>query len=193
MSRLITQAKDGNLDGVIWELDNGASVNERDTGHDTALTWASYHGHAEVVRVLLERGADATVANVHGWTPLKLATRYGGAETAQLLQDHLEAPKTKPWVKLSNEAIANVENYPAIRQSLTHIFNFKTRERITIARNLDNTAQSMAPAVSFDSISRVALEEALAQFKKLGGTADEGYVLPGETGLSKPKIKAPGP
>ena len=40
---------------------------------DTALEMASYFGHVEVAKLLLEAGADATISDKYGHTPLSLA------------------------------------------------------------------------------------------------------------------------
>ena len=47
---------------------------DRDENGRTALHRASESGQANVVRWLLEKGADVTAVDVHGYTPLLLAT-----------------------------------------------------------------------------------------------------------------------
>jgi ankyrin repeat protein len=46
---------------------------------------AAYHGHAELVRALLERGADANQANDRGQTPLAGAVFKGADEVVRAL------------------------------------------------------------------------------------------------------------
>ena len=56
---------------------NGRNVNERDANGDTAMHLAADYGHAEVLRVLVELGADKEAKNAAGLTAsvwLSLAT-----------------------------------------------------------------------------------------------------------------------
>jgi uncharacterized protein len=80
---------------VRWLLDKGAGINERAEGGWTAVWLACHKGHAPVVRLLLERGADPTFNNCWGQTPLRIACP--GAphlEVVQLLLGHPGARAT---------------------------------------------------------------------------------------------------
>ncbi len=41
---------------------------------------ASRNGHAEVVKILLENGAEVNLQNKNGWSALMMASQYGHAE-----------------------------------------------------------------------------------------------------------------
>ena len=47
--------------------------------------WARFFGHVEVVRFLVERGADINKANNVGQTPLMIAVRHGHSEIVEIL------------------------------------------------------------------------------------------------------------
>ncbi|KAK1839120.1 ankyrin repeat protein [Colletotrichum chrysophilum] len=69
-SALVSSAKYGSSDGMMWALENGADVNQTEVAKSkdsrwmplhhgmTALHWASYHCDLDTMRVLLDRGAD---------------------------------------------------------------------------------------------------------------------------------------
>jgi len=62
-------------------------INEADAEFGaTALHWAALRGHAEVVRVLISYGADLTVTNKEGETPLRVATRANRSQVVELLR-----------------------------------------------------------------------------------------------------------
>jgi ankyrin repeat protein len=51
------------------------TVNHRDRGGKTALWWSCYYGRRGVARALLESGADPTIADDPGTTPMAIATQ----------------------------------------------------------------------------------------------------------------------
>ena len=68
-------ARKGDAEAVKKLLDEGVDVNTRFRYDATALFYACDHGHLEVVKVLLERGADMSIKDTfYGFTPLALAT-----------------------------------------------------------------------------------------------------------------------
>jgi ankyrin repeat protein len=68
-------ARKGDVVAVKKLLDEGVDVNTKFRYGATAIFYASDHGHVEVVKVLLEKGADLTLKDTfYGFTPLMLAT-----------------------------------------------------------------------------------------------------------------------
>jgi ankyrin repeat protein len=83
---LMTAARTGTLDAVRLLLAWGANVDaqERVKGQ-TALHWAIWQGHTDVVHALVEAGASTTLASHSGFTPLLFAVREGNIDAVQLL------------------------------------------------------------------------------------------------------------
>src|SRR6476620_946386 len=68
-------ARKGDAAAVKKLLDEGVDVNTKFRYNATALFYACDHGHLEVVKVLLDRGADMYIkVTFYGFTPLALAT-----------------------------------------------------------------------------------------------------------------------
>ena len=67
-------ARKGDAAAVKRLLDEGVDVNTKFRYGTTALFFACDHGHVDVVKVLLDKGADLTVKDsFYGFTPLMLA------------------------------------------------------------------------------------------------------------------------
>jgi ankyrin repeat protein len=54
----------------------------------TPLDRAACQGHPDVVRLLIERGAEVDSRDERRWTPLHFASRYGQLEVSRVLVDH---------------------------------------------------------------------------------------------------------
>ncbi|HEV7222017.1 MAG TPA: ankyrin repeat domain-containing protein [Pirellulales bacterium] len=54
----VNAAMRGDVAGVQRHLNSGVPVDVQSLGNMTAMRWACFNGHAEVVRVLLAHGAD---------------------------------------------------------------------------------------------------------------------------------------
>lgn len=162
------------------------------TNGRTPLHWAVDKDHGRVIEFLLEKGARTDIADKTGKTPAKLACAKGLTHLAKLFQ-----PKTSPppavdpaappsaaeeaWIMAGKGRIAHAGTYPEIGRKLTEVFNFESRERIVIAENLKTGAETLTPPESFDTVNEDALRRALAEFRRLGGEAEEDFVLGGRT------------
>ncbi|GMU19396.1 MAG: hypothetical protein AMXMBFR12_05880 [Candidatus Babeliales bacterium] len=67
---LIHAAADNNLKKVQLLLKAGANVDKQDKGGITALWWAVYHINYDMVKALVEAGADVNITTVGGGKPL---------------------------------------------------------------------------------------------------------------------------
>ena len=78
-------ARNGDAGGLAGLLKDGLAVDARDEKGNTLLMLASYHGRAEVVKLLLDAGAAVDLRNDKGQTPLGGVAFKGHADIARLL------------------------------------------------------------------------------------------------------------
>jgi len=81
----MTASMFGKTSTASFLLGMGALHHLTDINGDTALHWASYKGHPELIRLLLYSGADLTKADNFGSTPLHLAALSGNAKCVEIL------------------------------------------------------------------------------------------------------------
>ena len=82
--RIVETGEMGELEAVLPRAD----INARNEHGMTALMRAAYHGHVEMVRVLLEHGADPNITRNDNFTALSLAAFFGHAEIVDTLMAH---------------------------------------------------------------------------------------------------------
>ena len=88
-SELVQGAMFGNVKKVTKALQEGAEVDGLAPNNImTALMWASYKGHSQIVKILLDEGADADNRNKSGMTALMYAARKGRFKVIKILLDH---------------------------------------------------------------------------------------------------------
>ena len=64
------------------------SNNRKDEDGNTLLRKAILKEQTDMIRVLIDNGADVNKANKYGHTPLDLVPREGHVEIAKILRDH---------------------------------------------------------------------------------------------------------
>ena len=86
LTPLMTAARTGSAGVVRALVGHGADVNAltRET-RSSALMWAVSEPHPEIVRLLLDAGADPHLSTTKGFTPLMFAARNGDVATAEAL------------------------------------------------------------------------------------------------------------
>jgi ankyrin repeat protein len=84
---LYRAAGDGNSTKVAALLEDGVDVDGRTRSGSYALNAAAVENEVEVMRILIDHGANPNVQNSQGDTPLICATKYAGGKstTVELL------------------------------------------------------------------------------------------------------------
>ena len=83
---VMTCAGTGSVAAVRLLIAGGADVNAKEPSqHQTALMWAAAEKHPDVVKTLIDHGADLQARTKKGFTALHFAARAGDIETGRLL------------------------------------------------------------------------------------------------------------
>jgi ankyrin repeat protein len=80
----------GRTEVVRLLLENGADADVKSTDNEskgtTALMSAAYNGYAEIVMLLIDKGAELNAENMYGYTALKSASSKGHTVIVELLK-----------------------------------------------------------------------------------------------------------
>ena len=90
-AKLLRAAMNGNIASAYTALIDGANINATNHGR-TPLIWASASGHLEIVKLLIEKGADVNAKSTDGWanstdgwTALYWASKHDHPDIVRLL------------------------------------------------------------------------------------------------------------
>ncbi|XP_062503165.1 uncharacterized protein LOC134180096 isoform X2 [Corticium candelabrum] len=104
-------AHDGQLEHVKQLLAVGVDVNARDGSEkaNTALHFAASYANADMINCLCEHGADTTVLNGEGLTPLQDAMKRGDSSIIKALVEYdIRQRRSQPAVNQSSPAVSAV-------------------------------------------------------------------------------------
>jgi hypothetical protein len=113
-------ADSGEIDDLEAVLSR-ADINARNEHGMTALMRAAYHGRVQLVRVMLEHGADPNVTRNDNFTALSLAAFFGHAEIVDILMQHGAKTDVATRFGTSPQIWAKARSYGDVARSLeTH-------------------------------------------------------------------------
>jgi len=185
-------------DGLKCLLEKDVSINAADHEGATPLHVAAARGDQEVVKLLLQHGANATILTKEGKSVGDYAEAQGHEYLAQvlraesrrherLLAERAAAQKRAedPWTLLAPDRVSLTTVEKKIGYKLTEVFNFNARVYTQIAHNLQTKAEAVS-VKSFDEFAdKTHLEKAHDALLRLGGTAPRQKIY--HAGLEKPR------
>lgn len=130
--QLLEAAGKGDILAASALLELGADPNANASGSDSPLWLAAQHGHAELAKLLLAKGADINAGQdpCDDNHPIKAAIASGNASLFQLLvgDTNLEIPKVAESLFLAAVAAGNVPVTAELLERTTININWCTRQ-----------------------------------------------------------------
>ncbi len=150
INSLMSAVASNDLNGVKFFAKAGrVLINQKNLGGATSLHLACREGNFEIVKVLIENGADVNVVDNEGWTPLMRAALAGNQNiTALLLDQKAIASKTNLTGEsaIIHAALSNCneclnfmfEKFDFIQNMDIRLLKEQLTEAFVIARNHEN-------------------------------------------------------
>ncbi|XP_045462271.1 protein phosphatase 1 regulatory subunit 12B isoform X9 [Harmonia axyridis] len=118
----------------------------------TPLHVACAKGYTDVLKVLLQCGADLDAQDVDGWTPLHAAAHWGQKEVCQLLAENLADMDTKNYVGQTAFDLADTDVF---RYYLEDLKKKQNKEDLTMKRQAKKRVELQDRIIETDTPSKV--------------------------------------
>lgn len=103
---IVEYARRGLIEKVIECIERGDDVNDRDYLGDTALIIAARDHNLEMVKILIEAGADCNVKGLSNLSPLNYAKIYKNNEMKEYIEEHIaNSIRSKEFEKMEDKFI----------------------------------------------------------------------------------------
>jgi hypothetical protein len=168
ISTLMSATANNDVDGVKFFSKAGALVvNQRNKGGATSLHIACREGNFEIVKTLIDNGANVNIADNEGWTPLMRASLAGKKEIIEILlkngakanllnslnESALIHATTSKCIKCIEEII---ENGNLIKNMDILVLKSQIADAFLIARSQENKGSQGVLESFLDYTSRMA-------------------------------------
>lgn len=164
-----------------------AFLNMQGRSGTTLMHIAASVGQQDVVALLLEKGADPHIRNRDNHMPYYLALKNGHPDIAKQLEPSSHKSQAAGWYRLSGERVAEVVVDEAIGYRLTEIFNFETRERLSIAQNVVTNVETRETKGFDDITDKTVLQRAHDAYEAAGGAISRETVY--GRSIGKPQLR----
>jgi uncharacterized protein len=140
--KLIEVVKSNDRSAAIELIESGADVNQQDEQGWTSLNWAAGKGDLEIVRLLINKGADVLKVGRDQRTPYQIALAAGRVAVARLLSDAGGRTGVQPSIRPYARAyhLSELRQFPAFAKGNAHL-------NINPIDVTDSTAASEDPLV----------------------------------------------
>lgn len=120
--QLIEAAKNNDRATANELIESGADVNQQDEQGWTPLNWAAGRGDLEMVRLLIDKGADVLKVGRDQRTAYKIALAAGRAEAAKLLREvenRTSVSPVRPYTRAYH--LSELQTFPGFAERKSHL------------------------------------------------------------------------
>ena len=154
VEEFVNAVRDGNVAQIESYLANGENINAKNALGNTALHYAVASDDAEMVKFLLENGADANIANSKGWTPTAIAEKKDLKDIVNIFQSDKDNKALSALVAQASENITKGEGkVDEIKSDVTETLE-KTAENIDKIKAKTEEKISKAEEVAENTINK---------------------------------------
>ena len=178
-------AKNGRRDAVQFLLEHGADAVRMDDENRTAVSYAQQYAMKDIVDLLQDPAPVRPSKIIPAVTAAPKEKPPAPAVQAAKVEPPKPAVDGESWKRVGQQGVARILDLPSLQRKLTEIFNFETRERVTISENLATKVETTTPGESFDNLSEDALSKAADEYARLGGKVDAAQVFRGRITKAK--------
>jgi hypothetical protein len=133
LSRLV---ESGDVETLALVLPRVGNINARNRHGTTVLMQAARYGHAQIVRMLLEHGADPNLTRNDKFTALALAAFFGHTETVKTLMEFGARTEAVTRSGASAQTWATARTFAEVARCLDTPAPKPIQPRIQLQRNL---------------------------------------------------------
>lgn len=196
---LHSAAEKNHVEMARFLLAQGVDKNMQDKDKRTALSYAQQFAMKEMIELLqgplpkretlAVKPVEVLPAPVIEQQPAPAAVVIPAGQPIVIATPRGSANDVETWTLAGSHSVAHITVMPVLNKKLTELFNFESRERVTFSENLATKTEIMGPHQNFDTISDDAQLQALSEYKRLGGQAEEDKVF--RHNLNKTQLKKP--
>lgn len=120
LTPLMTACMFGKVATAAYLLGMGAFHHLMDINGDTAMHWAAHKGHADIIPLLVNAGADMQQRDNFGSTPLHLACLSGSSECVSFFRYKASSSGSKDCVAALMMAVSEQRGFASEGQEQQH-------------------------------------------------------------------------